>query len=122
LAPGQGNENGQGDDADDGPADEDHDEDAQDADMMDTDGPVAGEASSSKAPASAVPAKEKPHISETRFASIKGVSPATLRALSDVLKYEFMTTVQDATLPIILSGKDVLAKAKTGTGKVFSPP
>jgi len=28
-----------------------------------------------------------------------------------------MTQVQEATLPIILQGKDVLAKAKTGTGK-----
>ncbi|KAI3781809.1 hypothetical protein L2E82_11835 [Cichorium intybus] len=33
--------------------------------------------------------------------------------------YEKMTVVQAATLPVILKGKDVLAKARTGTGKQF---
>lgn len=31
-----------------------------------------------------------------------------------------MTIVQEATLPVILKGKDVLAKAKTGTGKTVA--
>ncbi|KAG4379670.1 hypothetical protein GLYMA_16G025700v4 [Glycine max] len=31
-----------------------------------------------------------------------------------------MTVVQEATLPVILKGKDVLAKAKTGTGKTVA--
>jgi len=34
--------------------------------------------------------------------------------------YECMTIVQEATLPSILKGKDVLAKAKTGTGKTVA--
>ncbi|GJN38524.1 hypothetical protein PR202_gb27575 [Eleusine coracana subsp. coracana] len=34
--------------------------------------------------------------------------------------YERMTAVQEATLPIILQGKDVLAKARTGTGKTVA--
>eukprot|EP00850_Spirogloea_muscicola_P005562 SM000025S08457 [mRNA] locus=s25:851171:854713:- [translate_table: standard] len=50
------------------------------------------------------------------------VSPLTLRALHEVMGYETMTVVQAATLPVILQGKrkDVLAKAKTGTGKTIA--
>ena len=33
-----------------------------------------------------------------------------------VMNYEFMTKVQAETLPVILSGKDVFAQAKTGSG------
>lgn len=33
------------------------------------------------------------------------------------LKYESMTPIQEKSLPFILDGKDVLAKAKTGSGK-----
>ena len=36
------------------------------------------------------------------------------------MKYEFQTPVQNQSLPIILSGKDVLCKAKTGTGKTLA--
>ncbi|KAH1130183.1 hypothetical protein J1N35_001561 [Gossypium stocksii] len=36
------------------------------------------------------------------------------------LGYEKMTLVQEATLPAILQGKDVLAKAKTGTRKTLA--
>nr|XP_010924855.1 DEAD-box ATP-dependent RNA helicase 31 isoform X2 [Elaeis guineensis] len=58
------------------------------------------------------------HLSQTRFEqcsisllSLKGVKAAG---------YERMTLVQEATLPLILKGKDVLAKAKTGTGKTLA--
>ncbi|XP_019087013.1 PREDICTED: DEAD-box ATP-dependent RNA helicase 31-like [Camelina sativa] len=44
------------------------------------------------------------------------LSPLSLKAIKDA-GYETMTVVQEATLPVILKGKDVLAKAKTGTGK-----
>ena len=33
------------------------------------------------------------------------------------LKFETPTAVQEATIPVILEGKDVLAGAATGTGK-----
>jgi ATP-dependent RNA helicase MSS116 len=42
--------------------------------------------------------------------------------LAEVFQYEFMTEVQAQTLPVILDSKrkiDVLAKAKTGTGKTL---
>ncbi|KAL2904853.1 DEAD-box ATP-dependent RNA helicase 26 [Bienertia sinuspersici] len=44
------------------------------------------------------------------------ISPLSLKAIKDA-GYEKMTTVQEATLPTILKGKDVMAKAKTGKGK-----
>ena len=45
------------------------------------------------------------------------ISSPSLRALSEVLKYSYMTKVQEATLPSILQNRDVVAKAKTGSGK-----
>ncbi|VAH77612.1 unnamed protein product [Triticum turgidum subsp. durum] len=47
------------------------------------------------------------------------VSPLSLQGIKDA-GYERLTRVQEATLPVILEGKDVLAKAKTGTGKTVA--
>ncbi|CAM0881733.1 unnamed protein product [Alopecurus aequalis] len=58
------------------------------------------------------------YLSDTRFDQC-AVSPLSLRGIKDA-GYEKMTRVQEATLPIILQGKDVLAKAKTGTGKTVA--
>ncbi|MCO5567014.1 hypothetical protein L7F22_020697 [Adiantum nelumboides] len=48
------------------------------------------------------------------------LSPLSLKALHSVLKYERMTIVQAATFPVILQGLDVMAKARTGTGKTIA--
>ncbi|KAK3161301.1 hypothetical protein QOZ80_1BG0075390 [Eleusine coracana subsp. coracana] len=58
------------------------------------------------------------YLTETRFDQC-AISPLSLKAVKDA-GYERMTRVQEATLPIILQGKDVLAKAKTGTGKTVA--
>ncbi|KAH0907672.1 hypothetical protein HID58_039499 [Brassica napus] len=58
------------------------------------------------------------YLSKTRFDQFP-LSPLSLRAIKDA-GFETMTVVQEATLPIILKGKDVLAKAKTGTGKTVA--
>ncbi|KAG2380213.1 DEAD-box ATP-dependent RNA helicase [Vigna angularis] len=47
------------------------------------------------------------------------VSQLSLKGVKDA-GYEKMTVVQEATLPVILKGKDVLAKARTGTGKTVA--
>ncbi|MBA0704375.1 hypothetical protein Golax_016637, partial [Gossypium laxum] len=47
------------------------------------------------------------------------LSPMLLNGVKD-LRYEKMTLVQEATLPAILQGKDVLAKAKTGMEKTLA--
>nr|AEJ88341.1 putative DEAD-box ATP-dependent RNA helicase [Tamarix hispida] len=58
------------------------------------------------------------YLSETRFDQCD-ISPLSLKAVKDA-GYEKMTMVQEATLPVILKGKDVMAKAKTGTGKTVA--
>jgi ATP-dependent RNA helicase MSS116 len=58
------------------------------------------------------------YLTETRFDQC-AISLLSLKGIKDA-GYEKMTCVQEATLPIILQGKDVLAKAKTGTGKTVA--
>ena len=56
-------------------------------------------------------------FSKVTFASNEHISANSKRALTEVMQYEYMSKVQEATLPSILEGKDVVAKAKTGSGK-----
>jgi len=58
------------------------------------------------------------HLTERTFASLK-LHPSLMRSLSEVFGYEKMTKVQDMASPICLTGQDVVAKAKTGTGKTL---
>ncbi|XP_058095976.1 DEAD-box ATP-dependent RNA helicase 31-like [Magnolia sinica] len=62
--------------------------------------------------------KSDSYLSETRFDQCS-ISPMSLKGIK-AAGYERMTVVQAATLPVILKGKDVLAKAKTGTGKTVA--
>ncbi|CAN4108404.1 unnamed protein product [Withania somnifera] len=64
------------------------------------------------------PGKSDSHLTETRFDQFP-LSPLSLKGVKDA-GYKTMTVVQEATLPTILKGKDVLAKAKTGTGKTVA--
>ncbi|GFY92314.1 P-loop containing nucleoside triphosphate hydrolases superfamily protein [Actinidia rufa] len=75
--------------------------------------PAKKEANSWVVPSS--PGRSDSYLSETRFDQCS-VSSSSLKGIKDA-GYEMMTVVQNATLPVILKGKDVLAKAKTGTGK-----
>ncbi|KAK7748684.1 hypothetical protein SLS53_000706 [Cytospora paraplurivora] len=58
----------------------------------------------------------------SRFEDLKqyNIHPTLLQTLTQDMKFEFMTPVQAATLPTTLSGSDVLAQAKTGTGKTLA--
>ncbi len=62
---------------------------------------------------SAVPADEVP--STTSFRDL-ALSEPVLRALTDV-GYESPSPIQAATIPVLLSGTDMLGQAQTGTGK-----
>lgn len=59
------------------------------------------------------------NMTDQRFEDLQGVSVATKQALSDVFDYVTMTKVQAMTIQPCLSGVDVVAKAKTGTGKTL---
>src|SRR6266852_2303022 len=62
---------------------------------------------------SAVPADESP--SATSFSDL-ALSEPVLRALADV-GYESPSPIHAATIPVLLSGADMLGQAQTGTGK-----
>lgn len=79
---------------------------------------VITETKSKDTPLSSPPEGNDSYLTETRFDGCS-VSPLTLKALK-AAGYEKMTVVQEATLPTILKGKDVLAKARTGTGKTVA--
>lgn len=46
--------------------------------------------------------------------------PEALSANLEQLGYETMTPIQEATLPTLLEGKDIIAQAKTGSGKTVA--
>lgn len=48
------------------------------------------------------------------------LSAPTMRALTEIFRFQRLSKVQAATLPGLLEGKDVFAKAKTGAGKTLS--
>src|ERR1700689_910640 len=62
---------------------------------------------------SAVPADEVPITPSFRDLAL---SEPVLRSLTDV-GYEAPTPIQAATIPVLLSGADMLGQAQTGTGK-----
>jgi ATP-dependent RNA helicase DeaD len=62
---------------------------------------------------SAVPADENPSAISFRDLAL---SEPVLRALTDV-GYESPSPIQAATIPVLLSGADMLGQAQTGTGK-----
>jgi ATP-independent RNA helicase DbpA len=55
------------------------------------------------------------HDDSTSFASL-ALNPALLENL-DTLGYKEMTTIQAQSLPSVLEGRDLIAQAKTGSGK-----
>ena len=59
--------------------------------------------------------EEQTNEDAMNFASL-GLSQSLVRALSDV-GYETPTPIQERTIPVLLSGADVIGQAQTGTGK-----
>ncbi|KAK4165888.1 ATP-dependent RNA helicase [Cladorrhinum sp. PSN259] len=70
--------------------------------------------------------KEDPHASSngliTKFADLSnvGVHKALVSAITQGMNYETMTEVQSMAISPALSGKDIVAQAKTGTGKTLA--
>ena len=58
-------------------------------------------------------------VTEEKFESLN-INAKLKRALAEVFQYSFMTKVQATSIPLSLTGQDVLVKAKTGTGKTLA--
>ncbi len=54
-----------------------------------------------------------------KFNTITSLSSELIKNLEQ-LEYTTMTAIQEATIPILLDGKDIIAQAKTGSGKTAS--
>ena len=75
--------------------------------------------SSNKAnPLSRTSSTTRAHLTTAQFTSMP-LSAPTQRAIAEVLHYDHMTAVQEQTLPVGLRGADIIAKARTGTGKTM---
>ncbi|KAI8723464.1 hypothetical protein NCS52_00202200 [Fusarium sp. LHS14.1] len=66
-------------------------------------------------PTSSAPAEEI-----ARFSDLEDVDQSLLKAIVDGMKYETMTPVQAKTIVPALKGTDIVAQAKTGTGKTLA--
>ena len=64
--------------------------------------------------------KDKTLLSNIEFAQRTDLHPATKRALVETLGLVSMTEIQSKTFDAALSGKDVLGRARTGTGKTIA--
>nr|KYP56065.1 DEAD-box ATP-dependent RNA helicase 31 [Cajanus cajan] len=105
--------------------DEDEDEESEDEEILNKSrtalfGQPSGfdRRTAEPVPRPSSPGGSDSYLSDTRFDQCS-ISPLSLKGVKDA-GYEKMTVVQEATLPVILKGKDVLAKAKTGTGKTVA--
>ena len=58
------------------------------------------------------------YMTQSLFADLP-ISVQSKKAIADVMRYSNLSVVQEASLPTILNGVDVLVKAKTGTGKTL---
>ncbi|EFJ48047.1 hypothetical protein VOLCADRAFT_91218 [Volvox carteri f. nagariensis] len=66
-----------------------------------------------------LPLVDQKYLSDKKFGEFS-ISLSSKRALSEVLRYELCSLVQAASIPVCLGPEDVIAKAKTGTGKTLA--
>ena len=70
-------------------------------------------------PISRTSSTTRAHLTDVPFDSLP-ISELTKRGIREVMGYSVCSAVQAQTLPVILQGNDVIAKAKTGTGKTIA--
>ena len=81
--------------------------------------PLTGAPAPTANPISRTSSTTRAHLTSVKFASLS-ISPLTKRAVAEILCYETLTAVQAETLPLALKGMDLIAKARTGTGKTVA--
>ncbi|KAI0484602.1 ATP-dependent RNA helicase HAS1 [Xylariaceae sp. FL0804] len=85
--------------------------DAKDTEEADKDGPTP--TAESLALASLIQGDAK------KFSELN-LSDKTMKAITEEMKFEEMTTIQQRAIPPALAGRDILGAAKTGSGKTLS--
>ncbi|WOH36083.1 ATP-dependent RNA helicase RhlB [Thalassotalea fonticola] len=61
---------------------------------------------------------KKTHLTETKFSSL-GLAPQVVTGL-ETMGFHYCTEIQEKSLPILLSGKDIAGQAQTGEGKTIA--
>jgi len=80
---------------------------------------AAAAAAAASNPASAVASRNSSIMSNVSFSSLEGkVSSHSLRAIVE-MGYTHMTEIQAQSIPPLLEGRDILAAARTGSGKTL---
>ena len=64
--------------------------------------------------------KDPTLLTNVEFAKRKDLHPSSKRALTEVMGLKTMTEIQSKTYAAALSGRDVLGRARTGTGKTVA--
>ena len=64
--------------------------------------------------------KDPTLLSNVEFATREDLHPSSKRALTEVMGLKTMTEIQSKTYAAALSGRDVLGRARTGTGKTVA--
>lgn len=64
--------------------------------------------------------KDPTLLTNVEFAKRKDLHPSSKRALTEVMGLKSMTEIQSKTYAAALSGRDVLGRARTGTGKTVA--
>jgi len=77
--------------------------------------PLSPESPDSPDSAPSAPSAEEPAEPENGFATL-GLPDDILQAVTD-MGYQIPTAIQEQTIPLLLSGRDVVGVAQTGTGK-----
>ncbi|NLB47399.1 MAG: DEAD/DEAH box helicase [Microbacteriaceae bacterium] len=79
--------------------------------------PVTADAAQTHDVSEAVPARDASDAAPTRAGfDVLGLDPRVLKAIKSV-GYETPSAIQEATIPVLLEGRDVVGLAQTGTGK-----
>jgi hypothetical protein len=63
---------------------------------------------------------DKTLLSDLKFENVDAIDPLFKRALKNDIKVERMTEIQAKSFPFAMEGKDILGRARTGTGKTLA--
>lgn len=59
-------------------------------------------------------------LSSCKFDEVADIHPNLRKSLKNNLKVDYMTDIQAKTFPIAITGRDILGRARTGTGKTLA--